>query len=213
MYPYKQFCMSYGKMTLGGRASIRVRPDIANVNIGIATEGRELRVVQESNARLSLQVISALKRMGIEENDIQTQGYFISTEYDFIDGRQVFRAYRVTHNLNVTVRDIDRVGAVVDTAVASGANQIGGITFDIHNPTKYYRRALELAIEDAKEKAEILAKQNDTILCRTPISIKEETEATAVPQEVGLLKAAAPTPIQPGQMEITAVVKVDFMYK
>ena len=213
MLTYNQACTVLSKMTLYGRGSVRVKPDIANVQIGVVTEARDLMVAQESNARITTQVINGLKQMGIEEKDVQTQDYSIRPEYDYIDGRQVFRGYNVQNILNVTVRNIERVGAIVDAAVANGANQVGGISFNIENPREQYRRALQMALQDAKDKAEAIAKKNHYVLCSTPISIQEEGELGIIAQEATLLKAASTTPIQPGQLEITASVKVEFWYR
>ena len=197
-----------------GRGSATVQPTIARVQLGVATENRSLTTAQAENATTTTAVINALTRQGIPVQDIATQSYTITAQYDFVEGQQVFRGYRVVNTLVVTIRDINRVGQIIDAAVAAGANFVNDISFTVANPSVYYHQALALAIDDAVAKAMTIGRRLNVTVSPVPLRVIETT-FTAAPVEPALLKtaeAAQTTPILPGQQEITARVEVTFSF-
>ena len=76
-----------------------------------------------------------------------------------MDGRSILKGYEVEHQLEVTIKDLSKVGTVYDVAIKSGANRSGGVQFSVTNPDAYYREALKRAAHNAREKAEGLAQQ------------------------------------------------------
>jgi len=140
---------------INGKGSIKVKPNIAIVTLGVSTEGKELKNIQEENALRASKVAGTLKRLGIREEDIQTQNYNIDIQYDYIEGKEIFKGYRVRNILKVIVRDIDRVGQVIDEAVEDGANIVSHIRFTVSDESIYYNRALRHAIEDSIEKQKL----------------------------------------------------------
>lgn len=205
-------CPYVHQLTLNGRGKVRANPDIAIVNIGVITEGKELERVQQQNAAAALAVINSLKAAGIQDRDIQTLNYSVSPEYDFIEGRQVFRSYRVANTLRVTIRNISMVGAIIDEAVRNGANEIGNIDFTVSDTSIYYNQALNLAIKDAIGKALEIEKTFGYNINKTPVSITEETVSATPMADRMMMRADVSTPIQPGEIEISASVKVVFGY-
>lgn len=196
-----------------GRGSVTVEPDRAEVLLGVATENTSLTTAQAENATTTTAVINALTRLGIPPEDIATQSYTITAQYDYVDNKQVFRNYRVQHTLRVTVQDTSRVGQVIDAAVASGANFVNDISFTLSNPTLYYQQALGLAIDDAVAKAIVIGTRFKVTVAPIPIRIIETTLGAAPVEPVALKVAAqSTTPIQPGQLEIAAQVEVTFTY-
>lgn len=195
-----------------GTGRIKVRPDIAVANLGVVTEDLQLSTAQEENASRMTAVIRTLSGMGIASADIQTSAYSITPQYDFIDGRQVFRGYRVEHMLSVTIRDTARIGAIIDAAVRSGANQTGSITFAVDDPSPYYRQALDAAIDDALAKAGTIAVKLNIRVVRVPVNIAELGYEQGTPVPLMFQTAASTTPIQAGQIEITARIEATFAY-
>lgn len=198
-------------LKVDGIGSVTVQPDLAEAAIGVVTEDRNLTAAQAKNTELTTAVINALRRMGVAENDISTQSYTITPQYDYVEGQQIFRGYRVQHILQVTIRDITKVGPIIDAAVASGANFVGDINFTVANPTIYYLRALDRAIENALAKAVAIGRTLNLQINPIPLRIVEETYR-AVSGQPTALQAAETTPIQPGEVQITATIETVFTY-
>jgi len=200
-------------MNLNGKGAVQVKPNIAVVSLGVVTENMDLNIALKENTLKMSKVIDSLKTMGIAEKDIKTQSYNIELIYDYIEGKQVFKGYRVRNMLSVTIRDINTVGEVINTAIDNGVNIVNSINFTVSNPSLYYREALTLAIKDAVEKAAVIEKSLRIVVNKTPIKILEETYGYAPIALDGMAFKAAGPPIMPGQTEITASIKATFSYK
>lgn len=201
---------------VNGEGKVSVRPDQAKVTLGASTEDRELAKAQEENAAIISRVQRALRGAGIPEDRIQTTDYSIFPQYDYIEGKQVFRGYRVLHLLLVTVEPIEKTGAVVDMAVANGANTVSGIVFETSRYTEVYLQALSLAVLNAREKAETIAATIGVRLAPAPISVTETVRRPGEPipyETSAFVKSAAATPIQPGTMEVISQVAAEFLYE
>jgi len=203
------------KIRVFGEGKVTAEPDQAKVTLGAVTEDISLEAAQRENAEIISAIKSALNTAGIPDNGIQTINYSIFPQYDYVDGKQEFRGYRVEHMLQITVKDIDSVGMIVDTAVKNGANQVSGIQFSVEDTGAYQQHALSLAVADAYEKAETIAKTLGVTLNPTPLKVSETAvgEGGPIPyQTTAFVKAAATTPIQPGTLEIQSQVTAEFEY-
>ncbi|GAA0730083.1 SIMPL domain-containing protein [Clostridium malenominatum] len=201
-----------GKMKVNGLGIVRVQPDVAIVNLGVVTENKDLETAQRENAIKSNSVINALRQMGIDEKDISTASYTIEPQYDYVEGRQIFRGYRVSNILNVKVRNINKVGEVVDNAVKNGANTVNNIKFTVDNMEIYYNKALKLALKDAAIKAREMANSLRVNLNGTPVRIIEESVREIGESPVPYKALAEATPILPGQINVTAKIVALFSY-
>lgn len=201
-------------MDLRGEGRIQATPDVAVISLGVITEDKDIISASEENARRMNKVISKLKDMGIKEKDIRTQNYNINKDYDYIDGKEVFRAYRVTNNLDVTIKAFDEIGDIIDSAIDNGANTVNNIRFELSNPSIYYRKALELAIKDAIIKAKDMERVLKVKVNEIPIHIIEEGSGIAPMEErVVLAYTEKTTPIESGHIEINAKIKARFNYR
>jgi uncharacterized protein len=195
-----------------GEGSISIQPDMAQIVLGVETEYKELLKAQSENAQKISNIIQALRNLGILEENIQTDNFTIYPMYDFMDGKQVFRGYRVEHLLRVTIPDINSAGLVVDTGVENGANRVSNITFQVSNSAALYQKALERAVADAIKKAETIAAELGIELNPVPKSIMEERRLVEGPipfHEAQMVKSAS-TEIQPGREEIKGTVTATF---
>ena len=104
------------KLKVNGKGSIMVNPDEAVIVLGVTNENIQLENAQKENAEKVAAIINTLLKLGVLKEDIQTQTYQIQPQYDYVDGKQIFRGYRVIHNLKVNVKNISMVGKIVDTA-------------------------------------------------------------------------------------------------
>lgn len=153
---------SDNQVTISGEGRISYQPDMAIINLGVQvdkvdTAENALRQLNETIGR----VIPAIKGLGISEKDIQTQSYSLSPQYDYIDNVSFVAGYNASQALVVTVRDIsqnkDLVNRVIAEAARSGANQVNSITFSTTKLAELKQQARLKAIEDAKNKAGVMA--------------------------------------------------------
>lgn len=201
------------KLKVEGKGSVMAQPDMAEVVLGVSTEDKQLKAAQEENAKIAAQILNTLRTLGVDPEDIQTQSYTIEPQYDYVEGKQVFRSYRVLYQFKVTIRNIDGVGEIIDAAVESGANIVNSISFTISDPSMYYQQALNSAIDDALSKAGTIGSKLGVKIFPTPVSIFEEGYQYGSPVSIAFQQVAvAATPIQTGQIEVTARIEAVFAY-
>lgn len=203
----------HGAMRINGVGILNVEPNMATVILGVITENISLKVAQKENTLKSMSLIKQLYEMNIPKEKIKTVSYDIQPQYDFIDGKQVFRGYRVANMLSVTIKDLTTIGEVIDKSTASGANSVSNITFSVDNPSLYYNKALNLAITNAITKATDASNKLGVNLNKIPYKIIEESYST-INGDISLLKFnAVSTPILPGEINITAKIQAIFSYQ
>ncbi|MBU5592252.1 SIMPL domain-containing protein [Clostridium sp. MSJ-4] len=203
---------NHGTMKINGVGMLKVEPNMAIIRLGVITENISLEEAQRENTLKSTSVINQLYQMGIPKNQIQTASYNIEPQYDFVEGKQVFRGYKVTNILSVTMKDLSRIGEVIDSATSSGANSVSNIVFDLEDPSIYYNQALNLAIRNAVIKALEVGNKLGVNVNEIPCKIIEESYSKAVPQASMLQLTAATTPILPGEISINAKIEAIFNY-
>ena len=203
----------HNSLEVFGKGVVSAKPDAAEVIIGIKTENPQLEIAQQENANITQQVINSIIGLGVLPKYIQTQNYNIRSNYDFIEGKQVFRGYEVINNLRVLIRNIELAGEIIDAAVKSGANNVEGINFIVSDQTTYYYEALRLGVTDAQNKARVMADKLNVNLNITPIQIKEQEKGTITPLGAKTFKeVSVATPIEAGENKIIAEIEAVFKY-
>ncbi|WIF95407.1 SIMPL domain-containing protein [Caminicella sporogenes] len=201
-------------LELEGKGTVKVKPDVATVTLGVITENEELEVAKIENSRKVERVLEVLKEMGIDDDDLQTETFSIEPQYDYEGGKKVFRGFKVTNKLTITIRNLEKIGEIIDTAVDSGANIVESIKFSIAQPDTYYNEALNLAILNTIEKARSIEHTLKVKVNMIPIKITEESYGYAYPVERTYMEAVDTTTIiQSGLIEITARVNTVFDYE
>ncbi|MCK9360629.1 SIMPL domain-containing protein [Patescibacteria group bacterium] len=201
--------------TVSGEGKVSAKPTLAEVDLGLYSEGRDVQTVQNTNTTKVNAIVAALKQMGIADDDIQTSNYNIAPKFDYSDGVSNVIGYTVSQNLNVKVRDLEKVGAVLSKAGELGANQVNGVRFTIDDPTMVQQQARTEAIADAKAKAQELADAMGVKIVKI-VTFSESSGGTQPPMFAyrGLEDAAnqaAPVPdIQTGSLDVQANVSVTF---
>lgn len=145
-----------GEIVVSGNATVRVAADMATLQVGVETVTTDVTRGQSDNAAAISAILTALKDAGVADEDLTTSNFNVYSGYDY-SGENPVRNYTVTNMLTVTVRDLDKVGSLIDAAVAAGANQIYGLSFLSSKENEAFQKALTRAVEDAKAKAETLA--------------------------------------------------------
>ena len=164
-------------------------------------------------SQLATDVIAAVRDQGVAQEDIQTSDYSIYPEYDYSGQRERIVGYRVTNMLQVTVRDIDQSGAVIDAATAAGgdASQVGGVSLVIEDDAGLIQQARESAWQDATVKAEQLAELAGVTLGAPISSPRPPTPPPAIPYaEERRRPGGCPHPIEPGRQNVEVTVNVVF---
>lgn len=139
---------------------VEVAPDRAHLTIAVESRGRTSQLASQDNARIASAVVQAVGRAGIAAAQIRTLGLSVQPEYRYPDGggRPTVVGYVATNRVLVEVRDLARVGGVIDAAIAQGATNINGPTFGLSNPDSARREALAVAVARARADAEVMAR-------------------------------------------------------
>lgn len=201
--------INYSCMTLLGQGKVTAIPDLAVLRLGVQTNGDNLADVQYENATITQAVLEGLRQMGV--SDIKTFQYSIDKLYDFVDGNRIDRGYTVRNILEIHTNQMDQVGALIDNAVANGANVVDFISFEVSEPDFYYQQALNLAVLNAIQKAKSIAVNLGYPEDPVPTSITENSIAPTPYRQPYSLGEVAATPIEPGSKDIQASVTVDFL--
>lgn len=194
-------------ITLTGTGEIAVAPDEAVITSGVVSEAQTAREALDANNAAIARVIDAIKEAGIEARDIQTSGFSVTPRYRYPrnDGRDESEipriiGYTVSNTVSVRVRDLDKLGPVMDQVVTVGANRIDGVNFIVSDADARLDEARGVAVRDARRKAEIYAEAAGVRLGRL-VSISEaggfmpprpkaefamaRADAMSVPVEIG----------------------------
>jgi uncharacterized protein YggE len=196
-------------ITMTGHGEIKAAPDTATINAGVTSNAATAAAALSANSARMTQVFDALRKLGIPDRDIQTAGFSVSPQYTNGDNNNVRRltGYMVSNEVNVRLQDVTRTGAVLDTLVGAGANQMNGIGFDIANPAPVLEKARIQAVADARARAATYA-QAAGVTLGPIVSISEGGGETAPRPMFRVMAMAAPTPIAPGEQSVTADVTV-----
>lgn len=145
-------------ISVTGVGSVSVAPDKVTIEVGVETFNSEVtQAFSQSNSTLRA-VTEAIKVLGIADNDIVTSNLSVysNSRYNPSDGAEE-RGYSVSNTLRITVRDISQIEAVIDAAINAGANQLYGLSFSVSDPKAVESEARQLAVADARARAEELA--------------------------------------------------------
>lgn len=195
---------------------VTTTPDQAEISVSVQTENPDPKQAQSDNAAVMATVIKALKGAGVAEEDLKTTGFSLYPVYD--ETGSIFakniKYYRVTNTLLIRVKDIGTAGDLLDLAVANGANTVNGVTFQISDRKQLSLRneALTAAVGQARSDADAVAKA-------AGLSITGVRDITVSGGYVPVARAemsyadgkAAVTPLQPGEMTVTASVSISYV--
>lgn len=192
-------------LTVSATESVKKTPDIAYVSIGVRTSGNTAEEAQQENARITEAFLAAVKAQGVDEKDLETQSLNVYADYEKPQKTVVENTYRVT------IRKIDTVGAVIDAAIAAGANATYSLSFDIADRDSVYMEALAKAMENVGGKAKAVAQAGGYTIVRPQTITEGSAGYSAQPymMESAAMDAAADkmtTPVSPQEIEVSATV-------
>ena len=155
------------QITVSGTATVSLAADTCTIQLGTSTRALTVAEAQQQDDQTITAVIKALLDMGIDEKDIVTSQYDVMAEIPYQDYgtiRPAAPVYSVTNMLFVTIRDLSKASQAIDVATKAGANQIYGLTFSSSKEADAYTKAMQRAVEDAMNKAKVLAEASGKIL-------------------------------------------------
>lgn len=203
---------------VSGSGEVYATPDIATVNVGVQTRNADVKVAQQQNAEITDGMIDALVAAGIPREDIKTVSYAIYPVYETtpVPFGQRIQYYEVTNSVQVTVRDVSRTGEIIDIAVASGANQVNSIVFSLSEAREaaFRSEVLTMAVKKARADADTLAQATGvTIIGVQTVSVGSVYVPVTYDNRLATESKAAgvPTPIEPGQVQVTAQVSISYL--
>ena len=203
-------------ISVTGQGTLSVRPDLAQVDAGVASDAKTAREASEANNVAMAKVLAALKGAGIEDKDYQTSRLSLQPEYaPNRTGPSPIVGYRASNRVTIKVHDVAKVASVIDTLVTAGANDIGNINFTVTQASKLLDEAREKAVADARRKAEIYAKAAGVTL-GAPLSISEEGAPAPLFRAKTLAMAPMETsapPIAQGEETLSVTVSVTWAIK
>ena len=203
--PGAAYAISEG-ITAHGHGEVKVKPDIALLTIAVTTQSKDQAEVVSQNAARTITTLAALRAAGIADKDIQTQSYTLQPQYDYNVSPAVLTGYQVTNSVQATVRDLTKVGLVIDKTTSAGASQVSGVSFDLSDRSQAESQALALAVSSARRKASTMAAAAGVDIGRLLTLTEGGSAPPAQPVFAmrAMAKGATETPIADQQITVTA---------
>jgi uncharacterized protein YggE len=209
-------------MYVNGNGTVEITPDIAYVNIGVHTEAPTAVSAVAMNNTRAQKVMDALLKFGIPQKDLRTSNFSIYSlqKTDPMTGKVTGTYYAVDNSIIVTVRDLPKMGTLLDDAIQAGANSINNVQFDVADNTAALKQAREEAMQNAISQAKELADAAGVKLGEVQfINYSESIPMFSAPTYMdygkggGAVQAGYSVPVNPGQMTLTATVSITFALK
>jgi uncharacterized protein YggE len=200
-------------VSASGTGKAYAPPDKADMSFGVSMQAPTAKQAMTQASAASDKLVAGIRAARIPSQDIQTQGVSL---YPTMSPQNRVTGYQASVSVNVTVRDIKRVGPVIDTAVRAGATNIGGPDFMLSDDNEANGKAMDAAIADARRRAERMAKAAGRSVGDVLNIIESGASSPPVPMfraAADLAGSAAAPQIEPGQLEAVSNVSVTFELK
>ena len=201
------------------QGTVRVEPDIAYITLGVQSQSKTAEASQAANMEKMTALYQALEQLGIAERDYYTSQYNVNPDYTYTDNTQRVTGYTTTNMIEVTMRDLDQIGTLLDAAAKAGMNQAYSLKFGLENPDAAGLEALKTALSNADAKAKLMAETTGVQIVRM-LSIKDSVVSTATPYNnyryaaaEAAYDTAASVPVSSGTMEVTMQASIVYEIK
>jgi uncharacterized protein YggE len=201
-----------GTLEVSGRGEVEVTPDVATIRLSVLSEGRRAQDAVASSAGLTRAVVDAILAQDIRREDVQTAGLRLGPIYRYSeDAEPVIIGYRAESSVLVA-SPIELIGKVFDAGVAAGAGKSSGLTFGVRDEREAHGRALQAAVEAAESDAQTISEALGVELIG-PVRISAMESRPGIVGEARTQVRAAETPVFPGELTISAQVRVVYRYQ
>lgn len=202
-----------GTIVVSGTGRATVEPDVADLRLGVAIAQPTVALARSIAAEAMAAVLAAVLEAGVAQRDVRTTLLTVQPRYDYRDGKApTLTGYDLSNVVEVTVRDLAALGAVVDGALGAGSTSLDGLSFRVADPRDAERSARIAAVAEARSHAEILAEAAGVTITGV-VDIREGGSAPTWPQGKAdrmMLAADSGTPLEAGATEISVTVSVAF---
>jgi uncharacterized protein len=202
------------RIIVAGDGSVTVAPDYARIRSGVTSRAKTAKEATDANSKAMAAIMAALTGAGIEPKDIQTSRFSVLPVYaaPAPNTEQRLTGFSVSNQVSVTIRQIDKVGDILDRLITAGATDAGSVEFLHSDTTRTLDRAREAAMADARRKAEVYARAGGLSLGGVAW-VTEDAFAAPMPR-VAMMRApaapAAPPPISAGEDTLQVHITVGF---
>ncbi len=200
--------LSLPSITVTGEASLSVAPDRAIVSAGVSSQAKAAREAMSANNKAMAAVLASLKEQGVADADVQTARLSLEAIRSK-DNAQPVAGFQASNRVTVQIREIAKLGEVLDRLVTAGANSIGGIEFIVSNAERLLDKVRADAVADAKRKAEIYVQAAGVGLGR-PVTISEQGAPMRPMMRMAAPSAGAAMPVAPGEERISMTVAISY---
>lgn len=207
-------------ISVQGSGEIIVEPDVAYLNLGVLSKAKTAEEAQSANAAAFEKINQVLaKDFKLTDKDIKTVGFNVHPEYSYHEEKErTITGYAATHSIQVTYRDLERIGELLDAVSKAGANQVNGVNFAVEDTSSIELEAMKKAMKNAREKAEVLAAaEGQTVKEVIQITNNSYTSGPIYSNGGGYMmdmaaKESASTSINTGEVTVTAQVSVTYEF-
>ncbi|MBA3313955.1 MAG: SIMPL domain-containing protein [Planctomycetota bacterium] len=201
-------------VSVTGEGTAVAPPDMATVHTGVVTQAAAAKEALAANSKAMESILAALKTRNVAVKDVQTSQFSVQPMYDH-DERGLTRpeisGYQVMNQVRVRVRELDRLGEVLDSLVQAGSNEVSGVSFGVAEPKGVFDEARRDAVRDARRRAELYAEAAGVRLGKVR-RISEQT--IRFPQPIamsrGFAAESSAVPVAPGEEEFHVSVDVEY---
>ncbi len=211
-------------ISVSGTGELYAKPDLAETSFSVVTEATTVAEALSENTEKMNAVIQAVKDQGVEEKDLKTTNFYITPRYEWTEetsyypeGKRTLVGYEITQTLEVKIRDLAKTADVLEAGVAAGSNEVGNLQFMIEEQDDLKKQAREEAINEAKEKAKVLASQLGVDLVGVS-SFSESSDGGIYYYGLGKGESSGTVPaadieIQTGENKISVTVYITYKIK
>lgn len=202
-------------ISVNGQGTVSVSPDIAYVTLGIETRAKTAEEAQKDNAAAFEKLQKTLlEDFNIDKKDIKTTNFQVQPVYSYENQEQKIKEYRTSHFIQISYRELDKIGSLLDAASEAGANRINGIQFDTEKRSEYELEAIKNAMANAEAKAKVIAEYAGKDL-KDIIQVSQDTSFGGGPiyyNSAEMVRKADSTSISVGQIDVTTTVHVQYNF-
>jgi uncharacterized protein YggE len=197
-------------ITVAGSGKVTVVPDVARVSLGVTITTPTVKAARAAAANAMTNIIAAVKAQGVADADIQTVGLNLYPQYANGSSTRI-AGYTLSEQVQITIRDLDKTGDIVDVATAKGATNLNGISFELADPAKAMNDARAAAVAAAQVSAQAMAAAGHVTL-GSVVSISDTNPSMPINYSAvkGVALDSAATPVQVGTQDVSVLLTVVF---
>jgi hypothetical protein len=203
-----------GTIVVTGTGRVSVQPDVADLRLGVNVARPSVEAARIEAARTMDAILAAVDAAGVPRTDVRTAMLSVQPRYDYRDGRApALTGYDIANVVDVTVRDLGTLGAVVDGTLGAGATSMDGLTFRVADPAPAEREARVRAMAEARARADVLADAAGLTIDGVVDIVESAPVRPPIPMpkaERMAMAADVATPVEGGELEVAVSVTVTY---